>query len=96
MDLKYLYFILLCISLLYVYYKLELEKRYRWHTWDDSCLDEKGVRCSKLVYSDNQVEGLLVEYFYNIQMTTHLAERHIQSKNRSYRRSRGLRIFTKI
>lgn len=93
MELKYYIVYGICILvLLYILYKLHFEKRYRWHTYDDDCRDPDNIRCSKLIYSDRFQEGLLVEYFYNIRLTRHLVDRHIQSKNRAYRTG----IFSRI
>lgn len=95
MDYKSPYFILSCLFFLYIFYKVKLENRYRWHQWDDSASDENGVRCSKLIYSDTQVEGLQVEYFYNLTIDHHLADRHIASKNKAYRKQRWSKYINK-
>lgn len=87
MDYKSPYFILSCLFFLYIFYKVKLENRYRWHQWDDSAYDEKGNRCSRIVYTDKHLDGLQIEYFYNIQMSSYLASSHINSKNKAYRRS---------
>ena len=81
------YIVVAVIVFLYVFYKLKLENRYSWKQWDDDVKDPNGVLCSRIVYTDKHLDGLQIEYFYNIQMSSYLASAHINSKNKAYRRS---------
>lgn len=75
------------IVFLYVFYKLKLENRYSWKQWDDDVKDSQGNLCSRIIYTDKHLDGLQIEYFYNIQMSSYLADSHISSKNKAYRRN---------
>ena len=94
MELKYYIILGICILiLLYILYKFRFEKRYSWHQYDSSCIDDNDILCSKLIYTDKFREGLLVEYFYDIHLDRHLVNRHIASKNKAYRINKMSKIF---
>lgn len=81
------YIIITLIVLLFIFYKLKLEKRYDWVEWEDNVKDLSGKSCSRIVYTDKHLGGLQTEYFYNMSLTSNLVSHHIRSKNRAYRRN---------
>lgn len=78
------------VLLLIIFYKLFLESRYKWLSYEDNGSDLDGKKCSWIIYRDSCRPGIQKEYFYDIELTRYLVDGHIKSMNKYHRRSKYL------
>lgn len=73
----------------YIFYKLKMEKRYNWVSFDNDVKDPNGVVCDQLIYMDRLTPGLQVKYFYEFELDYNKCSLHIKSLNTNHRIERN-------
>ena len=81
------------LTVIYVFYKLKIEKRYDWVSFDNGVVDNNGILCNQLIYTDRLVPGLQVKYFYEFELSYNNVNSHIKSLNANHRIERNAKYL---